>query len=471
MPTVIDSLIVEIGLDPSKFTKGQKEAIRSFKEAEEQARKTGQGIENAGARGAEFFGKLQTSILSVGAALIGTKVGGMLLNLTQQMIRQDAASGRLAYRLETNVGALDRFRNAAYLAGGTMEGATGFAVSLTEEWQKLAATGESSLLPFFQGLGVKFSDEKTGKMREFGDVMRDVSAAVSKLSPAQASWWLKSIGADEGSINLLIRGTEHYQKYLDMASRFGNLTAEQAENARKLAEVQAQVNLAYTGWYRVLLNLVSGPLIKLSEMSAKITENRGNIDKRSLFGRALEALGLGKKEATGDKTTGGAFPSKAERVAYYRDLAAKKGISPDVIEQLVKSEGLNGYIGDRGSSFGDFQLHYGGLAGGGMAVGGLGDSFTKKTGLDAKDPKTWKEQAEFAMEEMKRSGLGAWHGWKGSQWAGIDRGNTNTPSTSTTSIGTIIVNTQATDAAGIASSIGPAIQRTGIAAQAQSGPQ
>lgn len=466
MPTVIDTLIVEIGLDPSKFSKGQKDAIKSFKEAEEAAKKVGQNIEGAGVRGAEFFGKLQTSILAVGAAIVGTKIGGSLLNLTQQMIRQDAATGRLAYRLESSVGVIDRFRNAAYLAGGTMDGATGFATSLTEEWQKLAATGESSLLPFFQGLGVQFSDSKTGKMREFGDVMRDVSAAVAKLSPAQGAWWLKSIGADEGSINLLIKGTEQYDRYLAMASRFGNLTAEQAENARKLAESQGQLNLAFTEWYRVLMNLVSGPLIKLTEWSTRAIQDRGNINKRSLFGRALEALGLGKKEASADTApSGGSFPSAAERLAYYRELGAKKGISPDVLEKLVRSEGLNEYVGDRGSSFGDFQLHYGGLAGGGMAVSGLGDEFTKKTGLDAKDPKTWKEQADFSTDYMKKHGLGAWHGWKGSEWAGIDRGTSNV------SIGSININTQATDAAGIAASIGPALQRSGITTQAQSGPQ
>ena len=460
MPTVIDTLIVEIGLDPSKFSKGQKDAIKSFKEAEEAAKKVGQNIEGAGVRGAEFFGKLQTSILAVGAAIVGTKVGGAIINFTQQMIKQDAATSRLAYRLESSVGVIDRFRNAAYLAGGTMDGATGFATSLTEEWQKLAATGESSLLPFFQGLGVQFSDSKTGKMREFGDVMRDVSAAVAKLSPAQGAWWLKSIGADEGSINLLIKGTEQYDKYLAMGSRFGNLTAEQAENARKLAEAQAQVNLAFAEWGRILLGKVTPYLVKLDEWTARkvkdITDN----------GIHLPAPWAGTPPPKKlSEATGSTFPSQAERLAYYRELGAKKGISPDVLEKLVRSEGLDKYVGDRGSSFGDFQLHYGGLAGGGMAVSGLGDEFTKKTGLDAKDPKTWKEQADFSTDYMKKHGLGAWHGWKGSEWAGIDRGTSNV------SIGSININTQATDAAGIAASIGPALQRSGITTQAQSGPQ
>ena len=68
------------------------------------------------------------------------------------------------------------------------------------------------------------------------------------------------------------------------------------------------------------------------------------------------------------------------------------------------------YIGDRGSSFGPFQLHYGGMASGGMAGKGEGDNFTAKTGLDARDPKTWKQQIDYALETAKRNGWGAWHG-------------------------------------------------------------
>ncbi len=308
-------------------------------------------------------------------------------------------------------------------------------------------------------------------MREFDAIIKDVSNAVAKLGPAQGAEWLRSIGADPGSINLLIKGGEELEKYLKLGAQFGNLTAQQVENAQKLAQAQAQVNLAFTEWGRILLNAVTPALIKVSEWSTKIIQERGNIDKRSIFGRALEYMGLGKPAgAPASALSGSTFPSKEERLAFYRAEAAKRNISPAVIEQLVKSEGLNGYVGDRGSSFGDFQLHYGGLAGGGMAAGGLGDEFTKKTGLNARDSSTWKEQALFSLDKMKEGGLGPWHGWKGAPWAGIERSGSG-GSSSTTTIGTIIVNTQATDSAGIAASIGPAIQRNGLTFQSQSGPQ
>lgn len=104
---------------------------------------------------------------------------------------------------------------------------------------------------------------------------------------------------------------------------------------------------------------------------------------------------------------------------YIRQAATARGIDPDQAVRVAKSEGLGSYVGDNGSSFGPFQLHYGGVAPGGNAVGGLGDAFTAKTGLDARDPRTVPAQIDFALDHAKQNGWGAWHGWKGDVWAGI----------------------------------------------------
>ena len=81
--------------------------------------------------------------------------------------------------------------------------------------------------------------------------------------------------------------------------------------------------------------------------------------------------------------------------------------------------------GDQGSSFGPGQLHYGGVASGGNSVGGLGDAFTRTTGLNARDPSTWQQQIDFSLDQAAQGGWGPWHGAARvgvSQWQGI-RGN------------------------------------------------
>ncbi len=108
---------------------------------------------------------------------------------------------------------------------------------------------------------------------------------------------------------------------------------------------------------------------------------------------------------------------------YIRHAAIARGINPDVAVAVANSEGMRDYVGDQGSSFGPYQLHYGGVARGGNSVSGLGDEFTKATGLDARDPKTWQSQVDFALDHARSGGWGPWHGWKGNPQAGIGKGN------------------------------------------------
>jgi hypothetical protein len=105
--------------------------------------------------------------------------------------------------------------------------------------------------------------------------------------------------------------------------------------------------------------------------------------------------------------------STADVRAYVRQSAQQRGIDPDTAVRVVLSEGgltPATWVGDHGSSFGPFQLHYGGVAGGGNAVGGLGDAFTAETHLDARDPRTWRQQVDWALNRAGRDGWTAWHG-------------------------------------------------------------
>lgn len=102
--------------------------------------------------------------------------------------------------------------------------------------------------------------------------------------------------------------------------------------------------------------------------------------------------------------------------SYIYQKALDYGIDPRVATRVAQSEGLNAFSpdrpdhgGDGGSSFGPFQLHYGGVNPN-MPHAGLGDDFTKATGLDARDPSTWKQQVDFALQHASKSGWSAWMG-------------------------------------------------------------
>lgn len=144
----------------------------------------------------------------------------------------------------------------------------------------------------------------------------------------------------------------------------------------------------------------------------------GNIVTRTLR-RIGGALGIGSASAEGSPPVGagtgaGHVASKAERAAFIRQEAAKRGINPDYALRVAQSEGFNVFAGDPDAtktptSFGDFQLHYAGR-GAGMGGKGVGDAFTRDTGLDARDPKNWREADRYALDQVVKGGWGPWHG-------------------------------------------------------------
>lgn len=107
---------------------------------------------------------------------------------------------------------------------------------------------------------------------------------------------------------------------------------------------------------------------------------------------------------------------------YLRQAATKRRIDPDVVVKVAGHEGLHGFDpnkpdagGDEGSSFGPLQLHYAGMSKS-MPHAGLGDEFTQQTGLDARDPSTWKQQIDFGLDYAAQHG---WSAWMGAKAAGV----------------------------------------------------
>jgi hypothetical protein len=114
------------------------------------------------------------------------------------------------------------------------------------------------------------------------------------------------------------------------------------------------------------------------------------------------------------------MPANPQVAAYIRQAAIARGIDPEVALRVASSEALNVFDpskpdlgGDERSSFGPFQLHYAGMSRN-MPNPGLGDAFTKATGLHASDPSTWQKQVDFALDQATQGGWGPWMGAKAS---------------------------------------------------------
>ncbi len=489
MPTIIDTFILEFDLDPSKLTKGQKEVLRGLKETKDAAADSAKNIEASGQRAGDFFEKLGGKVLGLFSLFVG---GRGAKEFTQFVTQADVAAGRLSKNLNAGVGDLSSWFSASERAGGSAQATANSFQSFSDQIQNLKATGDAgNLIGLLNALTVA-SGRQINLNKPLTETYVDLAYALNKMAQqdrAQAAWTGRQILGDEALVSLMIDKGEAISGLTARQRELNGMTKEDVEASNELNKSWQDATQSATALGRTILTILTPALTtflnRWTDIFAEL--KRGEIiSPDSLLGRLLgksRNYSLpSETRSSADAPGGGISSSNNETEAYIREAARKRGIDPDVAVGVWKSEGKGGYVGDRGSSFGPYQLHYGNVASGGMAVGGLGDEFTRKTGLDARDPKTWQQQVDFSLDQAAKGGWTPWHGWRGPQWAGIgasagagigaaSSGGNGGTTTNTTTIGTLTVNTQATDAAGIARDIKPELERNSFAAQANYGPQ
>jgi hypothetical protein len=230
MATVIDSLVVKLGLDNSEFKAGAKETNSDFDRVRANAKRTGKSIEQDGQKGAEFFHQLRKSALQFFAVLT---VGRGLSAFTSSVINSGAQLDRMSKNLGTTADRLSRWQGAVRQSGGTAEGALGSFQSLNASLTELKLTGNTGILPYLQALGVSLSDA-SGKARPLEDILMDVGDSLKRIPNREDAYNIgRNLGIDEGTVNLLMRSRSEIKKLLDEQKGYSNADAEAARKAQE----------------------------------------------------------------------------------------------------------------------------------------------------------------------------------------------------------------------------------------------
>lgn len=508
MATIIDTLVLELGLDATRLNTGQQAALATLRHFEQEATSSGKRVEAETRK----ISHLMTEFRREAVTALGVFLGGRgVKEFVGYITSLDAATGRVAKTMNMSAEETSAWQGAIKQVGGTAESATSALSGLSGEINKFMLTGQTSMLGVMNQLGVSLYDQNK-QLKTAGQLWLDISDAIEKkkLDPARSAALLSMIpGVNQDMINLLLKGRSAVDAYLKSAREAGTTTKESAAAAQEYQRSLSLLEQSATNVGRTFTTMVTpalvaamdkfGELFKLWQRSPKeVSADSENMTRnlRRRFGEPpkwlRDALGRGvlgpgaadlppaAPESAPPAAPSSGTPTKVEVEAYIRSAALSRGIDPNVAVRVAQSEGLNGgarAVGDAGSSFGPFQLHYGGLAGGPNAGTGLGDAFTRKTGLHARDSSTWKQQVDFSLDQARQGGWGPWHGWRGLPYAGISRpgvtgdaaaGNTRT---TTVTIGSIAVNApHAGDAAGIAKEIGAELDRVVKAGAVNSGP-
>ncbi|MGE8129006.1 phage tail tip lysozyme [Methylobacterium sp. NPDC080182] len=275
MATVIDSLIVSLGLDPSGFTKGQKEAAASIAKTREQAQKHGAGIEKSMDGAAEAVDRLARNALKLFAVFTA---GRAIKDFVADVTSADAALGRLAKSVGSTPDVISSLGNAVARNGGSATAAAGSFERLADSINEIKVTGNSSILPFLyrlQGLGGKQINLNKELSETFGDLAENAKNIADKSGVPFATYLLKQAGVDRDTAALLVKGREAYNKALAESRRIGIVRKEDTEAAQKLETSLESLRQTSEGFGRTILTAITPTVTDLIErMREWVTANQ-----------------------------------------------------------------------------------------------------------------------------------------------------------------------------------------------------
>ena len=247
MATVIDSLIVKLGLDASNFKKGREQAE---KETQETSRKTRSSADD-----------ITKSLTEVGRTVAGLFLGfesaSGFAKWLGALNTGEAALGRTAANIQMSAHELNRWGNAVELAGGSATDAQAAFSQLTDDFQKMATTNErSALLNFFAARGVNIRDQN-GALRDQGQLFEELADKTAQYGRAYQVSQFKQLGLQQGYINYLVQSKQLREDQLRTAERDNAVTDETVAKAAELQMYWRNVGLRITAAGQQILTAVT----------------------------------------------------------------------------------------------------------------------------------------------------------------------------------------------------------------------
>lgn len=489
MPTVIDSLVVEIGLDPTKYKKGLTDALSAAAQGKEQIVKGSDEVEKHTKGVSEAFSKLRNNLLGVAVLFTG---GLGIKDFVQSVTQTDIGIGRLAKVVDVSSGTLSRWRNAGLLAGGTGHSFSDVLKTITLEMARLQLTGESTIIPFFRALGVSVVDD-AGKFKNATQLFLEVADAIEnrKVDPARATIILQSMGADEATVSAVLKGRSALQAYLDTAEKVGDVTQEDVDAANALNQAWQEMTASSATLGRSILTALTPALVAFLNRAAAAAQSlrNGTLSPSGLsVGRWLGIVGDRLPEGGFDES--GFSGVGGGRGAGLRAKAGA-GTRSAAVDALARAIQAGEPDLNRFTSFND--AHHGGAGahGRGEALdftvtdpsrsGEVAARLRAKLaalGVDAKVVDEYASPSAGATGghihvQFSGAAAAAKFAAGGAQTSAAVAGGRGSSSTSTSSvtIGSLTVNSRAQDAPGIAQDIRQEIEATSFAVHANGGQQ
>lgn len=279
MATVIDALIVTLGLDSSGFKKGEKEAADAQKRFVRESEASAKQIAAQAKVMTEGFRRVRNELLGLFAVAIGANG---LKDFISNTVNGQAELGYLSKNLGMSARELDAWGKTVKTVGGSAEGFQASLQNIASGIESFKLGEDSPVVGMFRAIGVNVADT-AGKMRPFKDVLLDVSDALQRYDAQDQIRIAQSLGIDQGTLNVLRQGRQAVQDLYAEMYKSSGVTEESVKRAQEAQRVWGEFTAQVNGVGQAIFEAMGPALVDLTktlrDFGTWVNEHRAEIQK------------------------------------------------------------------------------------------------------------------------------------------------------------------------------------------------
>jgi len=231
MATIIDALVVTLGLDSSGFKKGEKEAADAQKRFVRESEVSAKQIAAQAKVMTEGFRRVRNELLGLFAVAIGANG---LKDFIANSVKGQAQLGYLSKNLGMSARQLDAWGKVARTVGGTAQDFQQGFQNMAAGIEEFKLTGNSNVVAMFKQLGVNIQDA-SGKLKGYDQLLMEVADAdkFKKGTPQDQLFIFNQLGLGEPMLKLARKGGQAVHDSFQEMYRLSHVTDESTKAAQE----------------------------------------------------------------------------------------------------------------------------------------------------------------------------------------------------------------------------------------------
>lgn len=260
MATVIDSLVVTLGLDTKNFTAGQRQAIQQLQKFEQESSRSTKRGEESAQRQLNFLSKIRNEAVGLVGALAGAYG---IKQFVTSIVSGDAAVSRFSRTTKIAATDIAAFETALRLAGapaGAGITALDTFTNLLQQY-KQNLPGGAKLIEFYGRLskasGGVIIDPEAPALEQFRKITEAINK-IEKVAPGSGASILQQYGFSQDLAAALLKGVDAMDALIARARHLNNFTDKSAADAERMQAAFVAISKLIEGFGRSAIN-ATGP--------------------------------------------------------------------------------------------------------------------------------------------------------------------------------------------------------------------